>query len=103
MYNMTSMMKAAQTWQSLSTAYARMLWSANEVIWRRTLQMTMGTMKPEEFTRMVMEKPTAFAKSMEMVARAQAGSRGNAATAMAAIKPIGSKTRSNARRLRKSS
>ena len=96
-----TMMKAAQTWQQVSLTYGRMVMSASEVIQKRTTQMALGTMKPEEATRMVLEKPAAFAKSFEMAARAAAGSRGGAAAALAAIRPIEAKTRSNSRRLRK--
>ncbi len=92
---------AMTTWQKASTAYGEMLVTAGSVINHRVTQMALGTMKPEEATRMVLEKPAAFAKSMEMAARASAARRGSAAAALAAIKPIGARTRANARRLNK--
>jgi len=102
MYDPMAFWKSAQTWAEFNRAYARMMFSAAEVIQTRTMQMALGTMKPEEATRMVLEKPAAFAKSFEMAMRATAASHGTAAAALAAVKPIGQKTASNARRLRRS-
>lgn len=93
--------ETARTWNSFGLAYSRMMWSANEVIWRRSLQMALGTMTPGEATRMIFEKPTAFARSTEMAARAIASGRGVAEASLAGVRPIAVKTRSNARRLRK--
>ena len=100
MYDMRTMMNAGFTWQRAALAYGEMLMTAGQVIQKRSLQMAMGTMKPEEAVRMVLEKQSAFAKSVEMAARSSAAGRGHAATTLAAIKPIGSKIRANARRLR---
>ncbi len=102
MYDMKAAMKAALTWQEVSLSYGRMMISASEVIQKRTLQMALGQLGPGEAARMVMEKPAAFAKSFEMATRAAAGSKGTAAAALAAIRPIEARTRSNSRRLRKS-
>lgn len=93
---------AARTWHKAQTEYIRMLTSANEVIRQRCTQMALGTMRPDEATRMVLEKPSAFVKSFEMAARAQAGSKGAAEVALASIKPIVAATSSNARRLKTS-
>lgn len=82
-----------------SQAYTKMLLTAGQVIQARTAQMALGTMKPDEAARMVLEKPAAFAKAAEMAARAQAASKGSAAVALAALRPIGAKTGANARRL----
>ncbi|MCA8878921.1 MAG: hypothetical protein KDA73_02980 [Rhodobacteraceae bacterium] len=101
MFHTKSLFDAARTWQQAGTAYGRMLMTAQQVIAVRSMQMALGTMKPEEATRMVLEKPAAFAKAFEMAARSQAASRGTAAAALAAIKPIGAKTAANARRLGK--
>ncbi|MCR9085896.1 MAG: hypothetical protein NXH97_04030 [Rhodobacteraceae bacterium] len=99
MYDPTALLRAAATWQKANLAYTQMLMSANQVIVARMMQMMLGTMKPEEATRMVLEKPAAFAKSFEMAARSAAASRGTAAATLAGIKPIGAKTKSNAKRL----
>lgn len=99
MFDPTAMLRAAATWQKASLAYTRMLMSANQVIAIRVMQMTLGTMKPEEAARMFMEKPATFAKSFEMAARSAAASRGYAAATLAGVKPIGAKTASNAKRL----
>ncbi len=103
MYDMTAAMKAARTWQEFSLSYGRMMVSASMVIQERTMQMALGTMRPEEATRMVLEKPAAFAKSFEMAARATAGSKGTAAAMLAAMRPLEAKTRANSRRLAKGS
>lgn len=101
MYPPKDWISAATTWQKAGLAYGQMVMTANQVIAMRTMQMALGTMKPAEAARMVMEKPTAFAKSMEMATRSAAASRGIAAATLAGIKPIGAKTKSNAKRLRK--
>lgn len=99
MYDPMAMMRAAMTWQKAGLAYTQMLVTANQVIAVRTMQMALGTMKPEEAARMVLEKPSALAKSMEMASRSAAASRGFAAATLAGIKPIGAKTASNMKRL----
>ncbi|WP_108258682.1 antifreeze protein [Mangrovicoccus ximenensis] len=101
MYDMKAAVQAATTWQEFTLSYGRMMISASVVIQQRTMQMALGTMKPEEAARMVMEKPAAFAKSFEMAARAAAGSKGPAVAALAAMRPIEAKTRANSRRLAK--
>ena len=93
------LLAAARTWQAAGMAYGQMLMTAQQVIAHRTMQMALGTMKPEEATRMVLEKPAAFMKAFEMAARSAAASRGHAATTLAGIRPIGAKTASNAKRL----
>ena len=94
-----ALMNAARTWQAAGLAYGQMLMTAQTVIGVRVTQMALGVMKPEESARMVLEKPAAFAKSIEMAARAHAAKRGTAAVALAAIKPIGARTAANAKRL----
>ena len=100
MWNFTPLLDAAMTWQKTSFAYGQMMWTANLVIQKRVMQMALGTMKPEEAMRMVFEKPAAFAKSFEMAARTSAAGKGTAAAALAAIKPVGARTRANAQRLK---
>lgn len=101
MYSMQRYMRSMETWQKAWWAYGKMVISANQVIGYRTLDMALGKMKPEEFTRMVFEKPATFAKSVEMASRAAAARRGHAASALASIKPYEAKTRSNSTRLAK--
>ncbi|MFD0982422.1 hypothetical protein [Tropicimonas aquimaris] len=100
MYDPRAVSRAMQTWQQASLAYTRMWLSASEVIWTRSMMMALGTMTPKEAAQMVFEKPTAFARAAEKAAVAMATSSGNAAAALASIRPIEAKTRSNARRLR---
>ena len=83
----------------LQTAWMRMAMSANEVMLRRGAQMAMGAMTPVEATRMLMEKPAAFARSAESAAAALARGAGPTAVAAAALRPYGTRTRANARRL----
>ena len=92
---------AMRAWSEYGMAYSRMLMSANEVILRRTQQMATGVMTKPEATGMVMEKLTAMATSAEKAAVAAAKGATPIAIATAALRPYGSKTRSNARRLRK--
>lgn len=96
-------MKAMQAWGGeYAMAYSQMLMSANEVIWRRTTQMATGTMTQPEATGMVLEKVTAMAKATEKASVAAAkGATPPLAIMNAALAPYGTKTRSNARRLRK--
>ncbi len=93
------MFEAASAWQRNAMAMTQMMVTASTVIQIRMMQMSLGLMRPEEAARMVMEKPSAFAKSAEMSVRAMAANRGFATVALAAMKPVGAKTRANARRL----
>jgi len=101
MSSIKASMNAAQMWQKASIAYGQMLFSSAQVIQSRSLQMMQGNMRPEEATRMLMEKPAAMAKALELAARAQAAQRGAPSVALAALRPFASATRANARRLSK--
>jgi hypothetical protein len=101
MFSPLAFNKAMQTWQQTQLAYTRMWLSAAEVIWTRSMMMSLGTMSSSEAARMVFEKPVAFAKAAERAAVAAASSNGAAAATLASIRPYESKTRSNVRRLRK--
>lgn len=94
-------MRAMQAWADFSMAYTRMLMNAGEVIARRSQQMALGTMSQPEAARMVMEKMTAAATSAEKAAVAAMRGANPVGVATAALRPYGSKTRANARRLRK--
>jgi hypothetical protein len=93
--------RAMRAWSDYGTAYTRMLMSANEVILRRTHQMATGIMSKPEATGMVMEKLTAMVTSAEKAAAAAARGANPLAIATAALRPYGTKTKANARRLRK--
>jgi len=58
--------------------------------------------KPEENLRMVQEKAEAVMQSATRAGAAMMAGQGTAAVAMAALKPVRSRTRANLRRLRKS-
>ncbi len=94
-------MAAMQAWMNYATAYSQMTMAANEVIIRRMHRMATGTMTVPEAMAMVSEKTTAMAMSAERAAVAAAGGADAIAIATSALKPYGTKTRSNVRRLRK--
>ena len=75
--------------------------SAGEVIFHRSMRMASGTMTPPEAVGMVMEKATAFAASAEKATVAAARGGDPVKIATAALRPYGSKTRSNVRKLRR--
>jgi hypothetical protein len=74
---------------------------AGEVIFHRTLQMSRGAMSAPEAIGMIMEKATAFTAAGEKAAMAIVSGANPARVASAALNPIRSKTRSNARKLRR--
>ena len=94
-----SIFTAAQQWQKAMFSSAQMMFSASTVIQLRMMQMALGVMRPEEATRMVLEKPSAFMKATEMSARALAGNRGFEAATAAGIAPYKRATGANAKRL----
>ncbi|ORE93501.1 hypothetical protein [Acuticoccus yangtzensis] len=94
--------QAAYDWNDAAWSGAQMWMSATSVIQTRTLQMMTGTMRADEAARMLMEKPSAFAKSAEMTMRAMAGNKGIGAVVAAGIKPISASATANAKRLARS-
>ena len=94
-------MKTMQSWSRLSTAYAKMSMSAGEVILRRTMMMAQGAMSGPEAAKMFLEKPAAFAAAAEKAMTAAARGANATSVAEAALRPIGARTRANARRLRR--
>lgn len=92
---------ALSAWLSYATALTRMQMAAAEVILRRSHRLASGTMTPPEAMGMVMEKVTAFASSAERAAVAAARGGDAARIATAALRPYGSRTRSNVRKLRR--
>ncbi|MEQ5870153.1 hypothetical protein J4E08_09605 [Sagittula sp. NFXS13] len=93
------MMKATTDWQKVALSTSQMMLSAGVVVQTRMAQMAMGVMKPQEFTRMVLEKPSAFARGGEMAMRAMSGNKGYAIVMAEALKPIEASASANARRL----
>ena len=78
------------------------LWfAAAEVVWWRSLRIAMGNLSPQEATRMMMEKPAAFAEAAEKAARAAASQKDPAEVAAALITPLDRRTNANAKRLRR--
>ena len=84
----------------LSIQTGLMIYEAQVVIALRMMGMT-GLLRgrPGENRRMVAEKSAAAAKSASAATRAAMGGAGPVAVAMAAVKPVRARTRSNARRL----
>jgi hypothetical protein len=92
---------AMSAWLTYATALTRMQLSAAEVIMHRSQRIASGSMTPPEAMGMVMEKLTAFASSAERATVAAARGGDAVGIATAALRPYGSKTRSNARKLRR--
>ncbi|MBA3324960.1 MAG: hypothetical protein H0T41_06750 [Rhodobacteraceae bacterium] len=93
--------RAMRAWMDYATACSRMTLAANEVILRRVHRMATGAMTGPEATAMVMEKATAMAVSAERAAVAAARGSDALTIAASALRPYGTKTRSNVRKLRK--
>lgn len=90
----------ASDWMELGKYVTEMNMAAAEVISRRVMQMSQGTMSGTEAMGMLFEKSTAFAAASEGAAAAAAGGKDAVGIATAAIKPLHTKARSNATRLR---
>ena len=85
-----------------STALTMLVWETNAVIAMRTLgMMGLWSVGKSENTRMFTEKPTAFAKSAAAGMSAAAQGKRPDEVAMAMIKPLRAKTKSNSARLAK--
>ncbi|MBU2961597.1 hypothetical protein KO516_12355 [Citreicella sp. C3M06] len=89
----------AQQWQRWAFGATQIMLSSATVIQIRMMQMSLGTMHPEEATRMVFEKCSALAKATELTNRALAANKGPAAAALAGLAPYSQATRANAQRL----
>ena len=101
MFEPLASVKAANAWMRFAKDYSQMAMAAGEVIFKRTLRMSQGTMTGPEAVGMVLEKATAFAVSAERAAAAAATGADPARIAHAALKPYRTKTRSNARKYRR--
>lgn len=93
--------RAMRAWMAYVTACSRMTLAANEVVVRRVHRMATGAMTGPEAAAMVMEKATAMAMSGERAAIAAARGGDALKIATSALKPYGTKTKANVRRLRK--
>jgi hypothetical protein len=98
---MSQTMRALNSWTKFATSYSQMTIAAAEVILRRTMMISQGTMTGPEAVGMVLEKATAFAAASERAAVAAATGADFARIAHAALQPIHRKARSNARKLRR--
>jgi len=101
MFEPLASVKTASAWMRFAKDYSQMAMAAGEVIFKRTLRMSQGTMTGPEAVGMVLEKATAFAVSAERAAAAAATGADPARIAHAALKPYRTKTRSNARKYRR--
>lgn len=93
--------KALFTWARLTMAFSQMSMAAAEVILRRSIQIAQGSMSQREAIGMVMEKATTFTVAAEKATLAAARGDDPARIAHAALRPYGTRTRSNVRRLRR--
>jgi hypothetical protein len=93
--------KAMQGWSRLASSWTRMSMTAGEVIMRRSMMLAQGAMSGPEMTRMMLEKPSALAAAAEKAVTAAARGGDPVKVAAAALRPIGARTRANAKRLRR--
>jgi hypothetical protein len=91
----------ANAWIKYVFAFQEMSLAATEVILRRSMMISQGRMSGPEAVGMVMEKATAFTAAAERAAVAAATGADAARIASAALKPIRTKARSNARKYRR--
>jgi len=91
--------RSALQWQAAAVSATQLGVAAGSVIQLRMMQIALGTMKPAEATRMMMEKPAAFLKASEDSARALAANQGLAAATVAGLSPLRIAAEANAKRL----
>ena len=101
MYSPMNQLNVANSWMKFAIAYSQMSMAAGEVIMRRSIRFSQGSMTGPEAMGMVMEKATAFAAATERAAVAAATGADPARIASAALRPIRAKTRSNVRKYRR--
>ena len=92
---------SANIWTDLALRYNQMMREATVVATDRTSQMMMGEMSDAEMQRMVVEKPFAYFSAMQSGTMAMMMGGHPAWVAERALQPIGRKTRSNARRIKR--
>jgi hypothetical protein len=77
----------------------QLMLSVWQTIWWRTASAMAGTLTAREFTSMWSEKPVAFAESARRSATAAMRGRPPEEIARQALRPLSTKSKSNARRL----
>jgi hypothetical protein len=92
-------MKGAAEMLRMQQAVARMAADSAMVVMRRNLMIAQGAMTTVEATRMVLEKPAAFADGAMRAGVAAAQGASVTHVVDAALQPIARKARANARRL----
>lgn len=95
----TNFFQSAMQWQAAAASTMKMSMSAATVIQARLMQMSLGTMKPAEAMRMVLEKQSVLMRAVELSTRALGENKGLAAATIAGIAPIQKATQANANRL----
>ncbi|MDV7144540.1 antifreeze protein [Tropicimonas sp. TH_r6] len=100
MYGFGFLFQSSSNWQKAAIEEQEMWAAASEVIWLRGWQMLTGTMTSHEATRMLVEKPLAFARAAQDAGEAVVTGRDPVAVTRAAVGPLRSEARANARRLR---
>jgi hypothetical protein len=101
MFSVGRSFEAARALAEFAVAYQAMTLSAAEVILRRTAMMASGRMSPPDAVAMVLEKATVFAVAAEKAAVAASTGGDPVRVASAALRPYGTKTRANVRKLRR--
>lgn len=87
-------------WTDLWAQQTETAMASAEVIARRSMMLMTGSMTTDEAIRMVMEKPTAFARGLEAGAIALASGATPEHAFYDAAEPVAVRARNNARRLR---
>ncbi len=100
MYGYGFLLQSSHNWRKAAIEEQEMWAAASEVIWLRSWQMLTGTMTTVEAARMVVEKPLAFARAAQEVGEAVVTGQDPGAVTRAAVGPLRTEARANARRLR---
>lgn len=93
-------LQSGRNWHKAAIEEQEMLLAASEVIMRRSWQMMTGRMSAGEATRMLVEKPMAFAVAAQEAGEAAARLSDPGYVAMAAVQPLHHEALRNAHRLR---
>ena len=94
------LLQSGHNWQKAAIEKQEMWFAASEVIWLRSWQMMTGRMSPAEATKMVLEKPLAFAQAAQDAGEAVISGSDPVEIARAAVAPLRKEARENASRLR---
>ncbi len=101
MYDFGRNTAALRAWVAYGTALQGMSLAAGEVIFRRSLMLAQGSMSGPDALGMVLEKASTFVLSAEKAAVAASRGADPARIAAAALRPYGSRTKANVRKLRR--